>query len=80
MARFVERRWPTLNGLLLTRIEGIALGAVDEERLAEQLASVDLRVLVAVEVAEVVAHAVAVRAALSPLDRHQPRKPRRLWI
>ncbi len=46
MASFVERRMPVLNGLLLTRIEGIALGPSDEQRLAQQLAAADLRHLV----------------------------------
>ena len=46
MARFVERRWPALNGLLLTRVEGIALGDADEQRLSQLLAHIHLRVLV----------------------------------
>ena len=46
LARFVERRLPVLNGLLLTRIEGIALGEADERVLGERLAAADLRLLV----------------------------------
>lgn len=46
LARFVERRAPQLGGRLLTRVEGIALGAADDARLAEILAAIDPRSLV----------------------------------